>query len=352
MIGFSFPTQSRGRHAPIFPFPALLLDLCVTTARAKVVTEDVRGPSWTLDLDLTGFSSATDVVGHLMEQLSADRPRSLLIALPGPVLGFRAAFTNSDWIVDCLEISRRFLFDNGILLNDLEAAAFSVPDLGTNEVIHVGSRPLPFGSGPETLIALRTGLGAASLRRFEQKYVSIASEAGHIGLSPSNAEELDILGPYVREHGRLNAEHFLFDPGLGFIHDARLKVQGAAPVGLAAEAVVAGALADPDSEEAASARLFARMIANYAGDLAAAFFSTGGVTIAGPILRTLAPFFQHPSIRQAFERRAPLDQMLHKTAFRLALIDDLTVRGLTVLAQNPSYFAINFENRCWREADL
>ena len=59
MIGFSFPTQSRGRHAPIFPFPALLLDLCVTTARAKVVTEDVRGPSWTLDLDLTGFSSAT-----------------------------------------------------------------------------------------------------------------------------------------------------------------------------------------------------------------------------------------------------------------------------------------------------
>ena len=43
--------------------------------------------------------------------------------------------------------------------------------------------------------------------------------------------------------------------------------------------------------------------------------------------------------------------MLQRVALRLALIDDLTIRGLTVLAQNPLHFAINFENCCWRDAD-
>ena len=352
MVGFVSASRSRQRtRGPLFPFPALLLDLSLKTARASMVTEDFRARGWSADIELAGFASATDVVAHVLEQVSPERPRSLIIAFPGPVLGFRAQFTNSDWIVDCIAIRRRFGFENGILLNDQEAAAFSIPDLGTNETIHVGSRPLPFGSGPETVISLRHGLGAASLRRFEQKYVSLASEAGHIGLSPSTEEELAVLAPYVRQHGRLNAEYFLYRPGLAYVHRTRAEIHGFDAGDADAEALAGLAIAEPDGQEAASAKLFAKFVANYAGDLAAAFFSTGGVTLSGKLLHKLAPIFQHPSIRLAFERRAPLEQMLQRVALRLALIDDLTIRGLTVLAQNPLHFAINFENRCWRDAD-
>ena len=53
-----------------------------------------------------------------------------------------------------------------------------------------------------------------------------------------------------------------------------------------AEALAGLAIAEPDSQEAASAQLFAKLVANYAGDLATAFFSTGGVTLSGKLLRS------------------------------------------------------------------
>jgi glucokinase len=342
-----------GRDAgALFPFPALLLDLSITTARARLVTEDLRGAGGTWDIDLGGFASASEVVSHLLDVIGPPRPRSLIISFPGPVLGFKARFTNSDWVVDCLELHRRFRFANGILVNDQEAAAFSIPDLGTNETIHVGSRPLPSGAGPEALISLRHGLGVASLRRFEQKYVSLASEAGHIGLSPSSADEAEVLTFLLKETGTLRAEALFYRPGLPLIHAARMKLGGGEAREKDLDAIVSAALADPESEAAQSAQLFARMVANYAGDLAITFFATGGVTISGYVLRRLAPIFQHPSVRSAFERRPPLQQMMQRVSFRLALIDDLTLRGLTVLAQNPAHFGINFENRCWRDAGI
>jgi hypothetical protein len=44
--------------------------------------------------------------------------------------------------------------------------------------------------------------------------------------------------------------------------------------------------------------------------------------------------------------------MLQRVPLRLALSDDLTLRGLTVLVQNPQHFAMNFDNRCWRDDPL
>src|SRR3954451_3184477 len=341
--------QPRSRYGPLFPFPALLLDLSLTSAHARIVTEDIFADGWSGQVDLARFSSATGVVDHLMEETSSFRPASLLIAFPGPVLGFRARFTNSDWIVDCVEISKRFDFENGILLNDQEAAAFSVPDLGTNEYINVGSRALPFGAGPEALVSIRHGLGVASLRRLDARYVSLASEAGHIGLSPGTEEEAELLSAVIRDIGRPNAESLLFRPGLALIHAARLKLAGRPAPALSTEEVARAALPAPDGEEAQSVTQFVSLVSSYAGDVALALFATGGMTLSGGVLRTLAPFFQKPSVRAAFEAKVPMTEVMRKISFRLALIEDMTLRGLTVLAQSPEHFAINVEQRCWRD---
>jgi glucokinase len=96
-------------------------------------------------------------------------------------------------------------------------------------------------------------------------------------------------------------------------------------------------------------RLFARLFASYVADLGLAFFTTGGVTISGGILRTIAPFFQHPSVRDAFEQKAPMTDILRKMSFRLALMEDATLRGMTVLAQSPEYFGVDLDGRCWNQ---
>jgi glucokinase len=345
-----FPVRSR-RKGPLFPFPALLLDLSLTTARGRVLTEDWLGQTWEAEVDLASFSSATGVVDHFMETVPGERPRSLIIAFPGSVLGFRARYTNSDWIIDCMEISKRFGFENGLLLNDQEAAAFSIPDLGTNECIHVGSRVLPSGAGPEVLISIRHGLGVASLRRWDNRYVALASEAGHVGLSPANEEEDKLFHAILSDGLRLSAERLLYHPGLRLVHDTRMKIAGRAVDPVAdIEAVADAALKDPGCEEGRSILLFAKLLASYAGDVALSAFATGGVIISGGVLRKIAPLFQQRSIRDAFENKPPMRELLQRISFRLALIEDATLRGLTVLVQSPEHFGLSLENRCWRDS--
>jgi glucokinase len=332
----------------IFPFPILLLDLSLTRASARIVTEDLFTTSWSVDLDLAAFSGATAVVEHILEASPVERPRSLIMAFPGPVLGHRARYTNTDWVVDCAEIQRRFRFANGILLNDQEAAAFSIPDLGVNETIHIGSKTLPSGSGVELLVSLRHGLGVSSLKRLEGRFYALPSEAGHINVGPSSSEEAAILADMLAAGQRPNAEHIFYKPGLALVHETRTRLHGlriSEPHD--ARAVASRALADAESEEAASVRLFARLFASYVGDVALATFATGGATISGGILPLLGPFFQHPGVRHAFEAKTPMMELMRKTSFRLALVEDATLRGMTVLAQSPEFFGVDLDGRCW-----
>ncbi|MDP4593119.1 MAG: glucokinase, partial [Beijerinckiaceae bacterium] len=57
----------------------------------------------------------------------------------------------------------------------------------------------------------------------------------------------------------------------------------------AAARITEKALADFTSQEAQTVRLFWRLIARYAGDIALTYFAQGGVTLAGGILRLIAP---------------------------------------------------------------
>jgi len=205
------------------------------------------------------------------------------------------------------------------------------------------------GAGSEALISSHFGLGVAVLRRFENRYISQASEAGHIGISPSSPEEFEVLRAAYAEIGRIQAEAVVANPGLALIHRVRARLGGFdAGQGDAAQ-IARVAIVDPNGEEANSARLYCSIVAGYAGDVALALMATGGVTLSGPVLRILAPFLSTQAARSAFEVKQPMTAMVQRIPLRLALEDDLILRGLAVLVQSPENFGINFDNRCWRQ---
>jgi len=349
--GMSFFNMHHHGMQRTFPFPVMLLDLSLTKAFVRLATEDFFGDSWSIEVDLSDFSDASAVVAHALERVPGERPRSLIVAFPGAVSSYRARFTNGDWVIDCVEIQKRFKFENGILLNDQEAAAFCIPDLGTNESIHVGGRTIQPGGGPEVLVSLRHGLGVASLCRFEGKFVAFPSEAGHVNVAPATSEEASIVAAIIGRGLRPSAERLFYQPGLALIHDVRCQLNHRSPHPQRqdAEAIATHALTDPDSDEGKSVAIFARLFASYVGDVGMAIMATGGVAISGGILRKIVPFFQHPSVRFAFDAKQPMADMMQKVSFRLALIEDATLRGMTVLAQSPDFFGLNLDSRCWRE---
>ena len=109
----------------------------------------------------------------------------------------------------------------------------------------------------------------------------------------------------------------LSGPGLVRVHAARLAALGAPKPSLDGPALVAAALANRDGEEAASVRLYWRIVGRFAGDMGVAFVATGGVTLAGGVLPRVVDFLDDAVFRRAFEAKAPVDALARRIPTRL-----------------------------------
>ena len=74
------------------------------------------------------------------------RPRSVIACGAGPVDGRKLKLTNAPWMMDGPETARRPASAQGLLLNDFEAQALSLPTIPEGWARPIG--PLPFGAGP------------------------------------------------------------------------------------------------------------------------------------------------------------------------------------------------------------
>ena len=73
----------------------------------------------------------------------AARPRSTIACGAGPVVGRTLKLTNAPWVMDGPETARRAGLSQGLLLNDFEAQALSLPAIPEDWARRIG--PLKFG---------------------------------------------------------------------------------------------------------------------------------------------------------------------------------------------------------------
>ena len=228
----------------------------------------------------------------------AVKPRSLIACAAGPVSGRSVKMTNADWIIDGSAVAAKAGLEQGLLLNDFEAQAFSLPVLESAWVTPIGS--FEQRSGVELILELGTGLGAAALVETGHRYLVLPSEAGHMGFGPLGPEE-EALWPHLDTGtlGRVCVETILCGPGLLRLHLARCAAAGVASALSSEIALIEQARADPSGEAAQTLRLCWILTGRFAGDLALAFLATGGVTFAGEIFPRKSLIF---AIRNDFAR--------------------------------------------------
>ncbi|MEL7060711.1 MAG: glucokinase, partial [Acidobacteriota bacterium] len=123
------------------------------------------------------------------------------VAVAGPIAvdstaGQRARLTNRSWTVDVETLRDRLAVERVGLLNDIEALALGVLDLGADglDTVHAGVER----SGHLALLVPGTGLGQACLVWDGDRYWPMASEGGHVGFAPFDAESAAL-------HARLSA---------------------------------------------------------------------------------------------------------------------------------------------------
>jgi glucokinase len=329
-----------------FPFPVLLCDIGGTNVRiafAPAPGGAPGAPRHTETQHHPGLAAALQSVAASWPE----RPRSLIVCAAGPLEGRRLKLTNAEWTIDGPDIADALRLDQGLLLNDFEAQALSLPVLLPEWTHEIGS--MPFSSnGLRLVLGPGTGLGAAALAEIDGRFLPLATEVGHTCFGPASAEEEAIWPHLQRVDGRITAESVISGPGLVRLHEARLASRAIAADPCDGVAIVAGALAG-SAEEIATVRLFWRLVGRLAGDLALIFLARGGISLAGGILPRIVDLLDPAEFRSVFEAKAPLDHVMRAIPTRLITDGRGVLAGMAALAANPDRYMLDYGARCWRE---
>jgi glucokinase len=328
-----------------FVFPVLVCDIGGTntrfslqeTARAELTppvhvrTGDYPGLAEAIEANLANF---------------ADRPRSAIACGAGPIVDGKLKLSNADWHIDGRDVARRLKLSGGLLLNDFEAQALSlpvIPDAWTRQIGPLGHT----AEGPRVILGPGTGLGVAALIEASGKHTPISSEFCHMGFGPATEEEWAIWPHLERAHGRITTESVTNGAGLARVYRARLLAKGVEPEFSSPAEVTAAALADRKSEAAEGVRLYWRIVGRLAGDAAIAFVARGGVTLAGGVLPRIVDLLDEQAFRAAFEDKAPVDGLARAIPTRLVMQTDSVLVGMAAIADDPDRYAIDYDSRAW-----
>jgi glucokinase len=183
--------------------------------------------------------------------------------------------------------------------------AHSVPALTSDDVLHVGDGTAE-AHGNALVCGPGTGFGVAALIRHAGDPIAIATEAGHMRLGATNAEEEKIFARLAQAGRSLSVEELLSGRGLKALH----RVMTGRPLGGRGDRCGENG----EAEAAATVSLFMQVFGRIAGDLALAFDARGGVYIGSGVGVALSPFFSQAPFRRAFEFHPPYEARLRSIA--------------------------------------
>jgi glucokinase len=279
-------------------------------------------------------ASLGDAVQAFVEASDAS-PRLACFGVPGPVVGGRAKITNLPWTVDASELRERFGFERTWLINDLEAAGWSVDALGDDERTTL-REGVPDDHGNAAVLAAGTGLGVALLPHDGRRRVPAPSEGGHVGFAPHDERERDLSVFAAKRFGRVSWERVLSGPGLVVLFDfLRERGDGEPDAALldqmrrgdAAAAITKAGLEArcPVAERALT--LFARLYGRAAGDLALVTLATAGVFIAGGIAPRILDVLRGPEFEEGFLDKGRMRSLVERMPVRVVTNDKAALKG-------------------------
>jgi len=340
----------------MFPFPVLVCDVGGTNCRFALAERPGEEARALVRVRTNAFPAFTDAARVACAE-AAVAPASLIVCAAGPLQGRSLRLTNAGWTMAGPDIARQLGLQQGLLLNDFEALALSLPVLEPHWLRAIGAVDADPGR-PQIVLGPGTGLGMASLApwgdrgpaRAHTRYMALASEAGHVDFAPADDLEARIWTHLRRNHARITPETILSGQGLMRLHRARLAVEDAPPAASvnAPARITALALADPQSQEAATVRLFWRLTARFSGDVALTLFARGGVILAGGILPRIVELLDEAAFRAAFEAKEPMADLMRSIPVRLLERDGAVLQGMAAIAADPDRYLIDYAARAWR----
>ncbi len=285
------------------------------------------------------YADFSDLLSTFLHDTNPQQLEAAALGVAGPVIDQRCVTTNLPWVISTAELQQSLQIDKAFLLNDLQATAYGMLHLPSDDFfcLNKGRK----ATGNVAVIAAGTGLGEAILfHEGEDRWHPIPTEGGHCEFGPQNALQ-DRLLQWLRDRypEHVSIERILSGPGISNLYQFLLQEKQATPVGDHSplpDAKEINELAfkknDPIAREALV--LFTEIYGAEAGNLALKSFSRGGVFIGGGIAPKILPLLRDGHFMRGFSKKGRFGPVLQDMPVNVSL-NELT--GLL----GAAWFAFN-----------
>lgn len=265
-------------------------------------------------------------------------PGGIVAAGAGLVRNREILLTNGGWRVSEDEIAEETGAPMVRVINDFEAAAWSLANLQDDDVIPIGGSG-PLREGHRAAVGPGTGLGVGVLAWDGSDYDVIPGEGGHVAIGPRSADEAPVfeamceLWPSARigDTWTFEAEALLSGTGLPFLYRAC-----GGPKDTPGREVFARARSgEPQAVQATS--IFRDQLAALAGNLAVTLKAAGGVFLLGGVAQSNRDLFGD-AFFEAFAAggRPDFCELRRSCGIYLVSLEDFGLRGcMNALARLP-----------------
>lgn len=253
------------------------------------------------------FPGIVEAIQHFYREMGVKRVAHAAIAIANPIAGDVIQMTNHNWRFSIAATQCSLGLDELHMLNDFEALAAAVPRLSEGE-----RRQLGVGAPVENtvigLVGPGTGLGVAGLFPVSGRYVTLASEGGHVTFGPASEREERVLAYAQRRWKHVSVERVASGPGIGLIYQA---LGGGTSDDVPPETAEVVELARAGDTVACEAiEVFCDIFGGFAGDVALTFCARGGVFIGGGVVPKLGDLFDIERFRRRFTEKGRFDNYL------------------------------------------
>jgi glucokinase len=295
--------------------PALIGDIGATNARFGLLHGNE--PTEVRVLEVAAHKSLGAAIRVYLDGLAKkglQLPKRGALAVAGPITGDSLSFTNHPWSFSINELATELGFGRLDVVNDFVALALAVPHLSSGGLRQIGPGAAA-ADAPIAVIGPGTGLGVSIVIPIETggvtRWMPIATEGGHVTLSPVTARESAIV-QWLHRSGRthVSAEILISGQGLSTLYAALAALDGIVAPSLQ-PAEVTGRMIDGNDPIATEAvEIFCALLGTVAGNLALSAGARGGVYIAGGIVPRLGDFFDRSEFRARFVAKGRMQTYL------------------------------------------
>jgi glucokinase len=262
------------------------------------------------------YSELGEIVSKFLSD-TGSRPDIACFGIAGPVHNGRVETSNLPWVIEQSRLAKQIQLPSTLLINDLEASAWGIGALGSQDLVPLNQAAPSFGN--QAVIAPGTGLGEAGLFWNGSQHQVFACEGGHADFAPQGDLQIELLQFLAKRFGHVSYERVLSGPGLVNVYEfLRAKDSGDEPAGFAAQLSQGDAAAlishaalngrNPVAERALD--LWISVYGAEAGNLALKTMATGGIFLGGGISPKILPKLTGRLFMNAFLEKGRLRALL------------------------------------------